>query len=255
MTGGSRTQPGPATAWSTLGVNMEHDARRDRKTMALLGEETAGTVLVVGCGDGREAGLIARNLGADVVGVGLDWRRFDQAQAAPAHLVEMDAMRLAFADDSFDLIYSFHALEHIPDPARALREMRRVARPGARFLVGTPNRDRLIGYLGSPTNMRTKIADNLKDYRMRLRGRWSNAAGAHAGFAAAELLELCRTNLGEGEDVTLQYYERLYSPHERSLRIAQRSGIARRVFPAVYVVGTIDRPHAGASRGSGATGL
>lgn len=221
---------------------MEHDVRRDRKTMALLGDETAHAVLVVGCGDGREAGLIARSLGADVVGVGLDRRRFDRAQAAPARLVEMDALRLAFADDSFDLVYSFHALEHIPDPAQALREMRRVAQPGAPFLVGTPNRDRLIGYLGSPTTARTKIADNLADYRMRVQGRWSNEEGAHAGFTAAELLDLCRRNLGDGDDATFTYYARLYPAHVGKLRGAQRMKIAHRLFPAVYVRGRVSGP-------------
>jgi SAM-dependent methyltransferase len=37
-----------------------------------------------------------------------------------------DATRLPFADDMFDLVLAIEVLEHVPDPDRALRELRRV---------------------------------------------------------------------------------------------------------------------------------
>lgn len=43
-------------------------------------------------------------------------------------LVDGDAMRLAFADGSFDLVCEFGALHHIPRPELAISEMLRVAR-------------------------------------------------------------------------------------------------------------------------------
>lgn len=42
-------------------------------------------------------------------------------------LVDGDAQRLAYADRSFDLVCEFAALHHIPNPARAVAEMLRVA--------------------------------------------------------------------------------------------------------------------------------
>lgn len=43
-------------------------------------------------------------------------------------LIEGDGTRLAFEDGAFDLVCAFGVLHHLPDPARAVREMLRVAR-------------------------------------------------------------------------------------------------------------------------------
>jgi len=93
-------------------------------------EETPRNILVVGCGSGLEAGDIARAFGASTIGIDTcDQFSFDHSAAAPAKLMAMDARELEFSDASFDLVYSFHALEHIPTPARALAEMARILRP------------------------------------------------------------------------------------------------------------------------------
>jgi SAM-dependent methyltransferase len=42
---------------------------------------------------------------------------------------------MPFADSSFDGIWSIWVLEHIPEPERALREMRRVLKPGGVLLL------------------------------------------------------------------------------------------------------------------------
>ncbi len=46
---------------------------------------------------------------------------------------------LPFVDSSFDLITANMVIEHVRDPARILSEVRRVLRPGGRFLFHTPN--------------------------------------------------------------------------------------------------------------------
>jgi ubiquinone/menaquinone biosynthesis C-methylase UbiE len=47
-----------------------------------------------------------------------------------------DARRLPYADASFDAAYLVAVLGEIPDQAAALRELRRVLRPGGRLVVG-----------------------------------------------------------------------------------------------------------------------
>ena len=44
-----------------------------------------------------------------------------------------DGLQLPFADNSFDFIMSQAVLEHVPDPPKAVSEMRRVLKPGARL--------------------------------------------------------------------------------------------------------------------------
>lgn len=41
-----------------------------------------------------------------------------------------DVHALSFADDSFDIVHAHQVLQHVADPVQALREMRRVAKPG-----------------------------------------------------------------------------------------------------------------------------
>ncbi len=45
-----------------------------------------------------------------------------------------------FEDGAFDLVVMRHVLEHVPDLAGFLREIRRISRPGCRLYVKVPNR-------------------------------------------------------------------------------------------------------------------
>ena len=46
-----------------------------------------------------------------------------------------DVHRLDFADDTFDVVHAHQVLQHLGDPVAALREMRRVTRPGGLIAV------------------------------------------------------------------------------------------------------------------------
>jgi SAM-dependent methyltransferase len=48
------------------------------------------------------------------------------------------ALNLPVADQSFDTVVSTELLEHVPDPARALREMHRALKPGGHLILSTP---------------------------------------------------------------------------------------------------------------------
>ena len=172
--------------------------------------------------------------------VGIDLRgSFDPAATAAAELRQGDATRLEFADATFDFVYSYHVLEHIPDYARALGEMQRVLAKGGGYLIGTPNRLRLVGYLGSVgVSWRDKLAWNLADWKARLRGRFRNEHGAHAGFSSAELRGVLERVFGKTEEITGRYYLGVYRSHTWLVRWLDRLGLGRFLFPAVYFMGT-----------------
>jgi len=54
-----------------------------------------------------------------------------------------DAQPLPFRDGSFGALFAGELVEHLPDPAPALQEFRRVLKPGGTLILTTPNRLRL----------------------------------------------------------------------------------------------------------------
>jgi SAM-dependent methyltransferase len=193
-------------------------------------------VLIVGCGTGAEARHIARATGARVTGLDLD---VDPRHAgADADLLRADGRRLPFGDAVFDALYCYHVLEHVPTPAAAVTEMRRVLRDGGLAFVGTPNASRAVGYLGGRGSWRNKVLWNLADWGQRLRGRWSNERGAHAGFSARGLTRLMEHGFRRVEDVSLAYYLAKYPRTAAVWRALSAAGLARFAAPSVYLLAT-----------------
>ncbi len=214
----------------------------DGKTEALAGiiQKYAGPirrVLVVGCGSGFEAAILAQELQAEVVGIDLD-SEFDPLAATKAELRRGDATRMEFADGVFDFVYSYHALEHIPDYRKALDEMKRVLSDEGSYCIGTPNRSRLVGYLGSKdATLAQKFSWNLIDWKARVKGKFRNECGAHAGYTSDELrLELARV-FSRVDEITLAYYREVYKRHAGKVEFLERSGLGKLLFPAVYFLG------------------
>jgi len=53
----------------------------------------------------------------------------------------VDIQDLKFADESFDLIYCSHVLEHVPDDSQAMRELHRVLAPDGVAVILVPQRN------------------------------------------------------------------------------------------------------------------
>jgi SAM-dependent methyltransferase len=212
-------------------VSFEFEARFFRR---LLDEWSArpGRVLVVGCGAGVEVGWIARATGATVVGMDLD---VDRRRVAPGtRLVRADAEALPFRNGAFDALYCYHVLEHVRAPQRAVAEARRVLAPGSVAYFGTPNKARLLGYVGGRATGWQKVTWNARDWWQRLSGRWDNARGAHAGFTDRELAGLLGAAFSRVESVSLPYYLGKYPRLANLWRASFRLGLARFLAPSVY---------------------
>jgi ubiquinone/menaquinone biosynthesis C-methylase UbiE len=215
---------------------VDSGALHDRKTAIIseliLSRWRPGHLLVVGCGDGSEAAVLARKLGAHVTGIDLR-PTFNPRALEWADLKVGDATKMEFENESFDFVYSYHALEHIPQYPKAVAEMQRVLKPGGGCCVGTPNRARIVGYFSSTrATLRQKLVRNVRDWNAMIRGRFRNEYGAHAGFTAAELHGALSTSFRDVEDITFEYYARLYK--RRNVEILSRCGVSRFILPAVY---------------------
>jgi len=191
-----------------------------------------GRLLVIGCGAGVEVAHLAEATQALVIGIDLDvdpkWRR------PGVQLLRADAQRLPFRDGSFDAVYCYHVLEHVPQPPRAIAEARRMLPEAGAGYFGTPNRSRFVGYVGGRATTWEKVWWNLVDWGRRLQGRWSNEQGAHAGFSRTELSRLLAVSFAEVESVDLPYYLGKYPKLAGFWRLMFGLGFAGFVAPSVY---------------------
>ena len=97
-------------------------------------------ILEVGVGTGINLSLYPK--ASKVVGIDLSSKMLDKARKrieekglTHCDLVEMDATKLSFADNSFDVVYAPYVISVVPDPVAVAREMYRVCRPGGRVVI------------------------------------------------------------------------------------------------------------------------
>jgi demethylmenaquinone methyltransferase/2-methoxy-6-polyprenyl-1,4-benzoquinol methylase len=97
---------------------------------AIAGER----VLDVAAGTGASTVALARS-GATVIGCDFSVGMLQASRGRPVPLVAGDALRLPFADASFDAVTISFGLRNVVDVDGALAEFLRVTRPGGRLLI------------------------------------------------------------------------------------------------------------------------
>jgi methionine biosynthesis protein MetW len=108
-------------------------------------------VLDLGCRFGALTQAYAD--GNDVTGVDVDREALAEAAKLGIDTHHADVEEpLPFEDESFDVVVAGELLEHLRDPRRVVGEIRRVLRPGGRFVGSVPNffrlRNRLLMLVG-----------------------------------------------------------------------------------------------------------
>ncbi len=162
----ARTRSSFGYLWSRSAERPEMPARYhlDRMRESLRLPPPQGLVLDAGCGEGIDLINAARDslrdtqwpipaegadtalessrtsYSAELIGVELSDGgsrvSFQRAFWHPSvHVIQADLARLPFAPETFDFIYSYGVLHHLPDPAAGMRELARLLKPGASAAV------------------------------------------------------------------------------------------------------------------------
>ena len=134
-----------------------------------------GRTLDLGSGTGRNLPLVPP--GARAVGVDPAWNALQRARgrAPSAPLVQACAEALPFRDGAFDTVISGLVLCSVADPARALKEARRVLQPGGEL--------RMLEHVRSTTPWKARLQDRLQPLWTRLTG------GCHPNRETERLVE------------------------------------------------------------------
>jgi len=114
-----------------------------------FGDWAGREVLEVGCGSGVDALEFARHgaivTATDITDNAINLTRDLATEAGfPIKVVQASALGLPFRDASFDCVYSYGVLHHIPDVEKALNEIRRLLRHGGTVLAMLYNRNSLL---------------------------------------------------------------------------------------------------------------
>jgi phosphatidylethanolamine/phosphatidyl-N-methylethanolamine N-methyltransferase len=158
--------------------------RQGRSDAIAAAERIGGRVLEVGLGTGIS--LPQYNRAIRLTGVDISDAMLDKARGRVRDLgltnVEdirvMDAEKLDFADDSFDVVVAQYVVTAVPDPEAALDEFARVVRPGGEIVITTR--------VGAGGGLRGAVEKALMPITSRLGFRTEFAWERYAAWAATQ---------------------------------------------------------------------
>jgi phosphatidylethanolamine/phosphatidyl-N-methylethanolamine N-methyltransferase len=111
-------------------------------------------LLEVGVGTGLSLPFLPKDI--EVTGIDISSRMLKQAvrrrrelKLKNVHLLKMDATQTTFPDNHFDRVLAAYFISTVPDPERALAEMKRVCKPGGYivFLNHFLHQEPLVGFM------------------------------------------------------------------------------------------------------------
>jgi SAM-dependent methyltransferase len=124
-------------------------------------QKPGARVLDVGCGVGQVVNRLTQ-AGFEAHGVDVSEPNIERARKFSSRCQMYDGKHLPFPDSHFSSVGALNVLEHVEEPEGFIAELVRVAAPGGRLVLSSPNFFRVLGY---------------KDYHHRMRGignKWRN---------------------------------------------------------------------------------
>jgi SAM-dependent methyltransferase len=153
-------------------------------------------VLDAGAGRGLRFPYDHREHAARIVGVDVDPAVMANPNVTAATIADLTA--LPFATGEFDVVFSKFVFEHLDRPLAAMRELRRVTKPGGHLLIHTPNRWHYVTLVAAvtPTTFhvwyRGRLGwDEVDTFPTRYRANTARAIGriaAGSGFRVRSLV-------------------------------------------------------------------
>jgi len=118
----------------------EHIHRYEEVSSHLSGSES---ILDIACGTGFGTNLLAQKTKGNVFGGDIDQEAIkisnDTWTQKNLTYEKMDATKLRFEDNSFDVVVSFETIEHTAEYNLMLTELLRVTKPNGTLFISTPN--------------------------------------------------------------------------------------------------------------------
>ena len=149
----------------------------------------SGHVLEAGVGTGMSLPNYRADL--EITGIDLSEDMLERARIRARdlpnvrELATMDAGDLAFPDDHFDVVVAMYVITVVPDPARVMRELERVTKPGGTVI--------LVNHFSADSGLRAHAERTLERFADRL--------GWNPDFSKSRLL--ARTAMPLEQEITI----------------------------------------------------
>jgi SAM-dependent methyltransferase len=127
--------------WADAPQDPEPWAFKQRNALLHAELRPSDRVLDLGCGAGRFLATLPDAIGVEIAEQAAERAR-KNVPGADIRLLEPDGS-LPLGHGEIDLVWCTEVLEHIPDVAHALLEIRRVLKPGGRVLITVPYHGRI----------------------------------------------------------------------------------------------------------------
>ena len=121
--------------------------------MSMVGSKTFDSVLEIGCGNGNGTKLIRKYFNPrHITAIDLDEKMIQIAQETVVDestvFQVMDASKLDFPNESFDAIFDFSSIHHIPNWKNCIEELKRVLKIGGNLILEEFSIDTFSGFPG-----------------------------------------------------------------------------------------------------------
>lgn len=125
--------------WSSPAGKVRANRRAELLTQAAHINQQS-TVLEIGCGTGLFSGKVYTATKANITAIDISEILLDEARSKNKGITFKigDAMKLDFADNSFDAVFGSSVLHHL-EMDKAVKEIYRVLKPGGRMAFAEPN--------------------------------------------------------------------------------------------------------------------
>lgn len=118
------------------------EANRRKKLLKLIAPSQTDVIADIGCEEGYISGELVDKCHR-LYCVDIDRKVLDLAEkrigGKRAVFLRSDAQALRLEDDSCDIVICSEVLEHLPEPAKGLRELVRITKPGGKIVISVPN--------------------------------------------------------------------------------------------------------------------
>jgi SAM-dependent methyltransferase len=105
-----------------------------------LADIGSAKTLEIGCGNGALLQILVE-MHMDAVGVDASSSGIEQCikKSLSAQCLDVSSESLPYPDETFQVVISLETFEHLMNPYFALQEVRRILRPGGKFICSVPN--------------------------------------------------------------------------------------------------------------------